>query len=502
MGIINQYPYTDLHSINLDYVIKLCRENMGLHLEISGNQLLLKTEAGNVISSVTIHYAEEAGHAATATSATSAASATNATNAQNATYATNAAHAVSADTATVAATANQAASATTAASAASADYATTAGSAATATRATSAASADYAESTGSVDHAEKAIETVVSSGNNLIFTTYDGTQISITAPFSTKANRDNNGNVIASTYIAGVVDDNGTLKFLDGNGNTVVSITPTSASAASDTYGNTIADFVKTITAPNDSNYITVLHGTGAAETLTVNYSNQAWKDTNGNVIKNTYIKELECVEDENDGHYKLVAYNGDDPQAELFRTEIKAYSAQVADEAAHAVTADTATTADTANTALTSTGSISSVGMPSDYRQGLKFDKGDGTSYTANIANMSCLTINMNAANAQIDWLDPTFTVGHYETYTVDQSNLDKYGFTYTSDIFISLHAVVLAFLTYGHNQLYSVQPYKTYDNSTVYCFNIFDPAAAALKVFQVEAPSNTLDLTITRLL
>ena len=352
MGIINQYPYTDLHSINLDYVIKLCRENMGLHLEISGNQLLLKTEAGNVISSVTIHYAEEAGHAATATSATSAASATNATNAQNATYATNAAHAVSADTATVAASANQAASATTAASAASADYATTAGSAATATRATSAASADYAESTGSVDHAEKAIETVVSSGNNLIFTTYDGTQITITAPYSTKANRDNNGNVIASTYIAGVVDDNGTLKFLDGNGNTVVSITPTSASAASDTYGNTIADFVKTITAPNDSNYITVSHGTGTAETLTVNYSNQAWKDTNGNVIKNTYIKELECVEDENDGHYKLVAYNGDDPQAELFRIELKAYSAQYADEAAHAVTADSATNADHATSA------------------------------------------------------------------------------------------------------------------------------------------------------
>ena len=52
MGIINQYPYTDMHSINLDYVLKLCRENMGLHLEVSGNNILLKTEDGSVISSI------------------------------------------------------------------------------------------------------------------------------------------------------------------------------------------------------------------------------------------------------------------------------------------------------------------------------------------------------------------------------------------------------------------------------------------------------------------
>ena len=505
MGIINQYPYTDMHSINLDYVLKLCRENMGLHLEVSGNNILLKTEDGSVISSIVTPYATEANHAATATSATSAASATNATNAQNAVNATNAAHATTADSATTAATATQAASATTAASAQTADYATTAGSANTAATATRATTADFATTTGSVDHASKAIETVASSGNNLVFTAYDQTTQTVTVPFSTKANRDNAGDIITQKYFANVVDDNGTLKFSAADGTLKASIPVTSTTATSDSYGNTIGDYVKTITAPNDSNYVTVSHGTGTAETLTVNYSNQAWKDTNGNVIKNTYVKDLDCVEDENDGHYKLVAYNGDNPQAELFRTEIKAYSAQVADlatESTHALSADHATTADSATIAATSTGSISSVGTESDYRQGLKFDKGDGTSYTANIANMSILTINMNAANAQIDWLDPTFTVGHYETYTVDQSNLDKYGFTYTSDIFISLHAVVLAFLTYGHNQLYSVQPYKTYDNSTVYCFNIFDPAAAALKVFQVEAPSNTLDLTITRLL
>lgn len=353
MSIISNYPYTDLHSINLDYVIKLCRENMGLHLEISGNQLLLKTEAGNVISSVTIHYAEEAGHASTATSATSAASATNATNAQNATYATNAAHAVAADTATVAATANQANSATTATSATNADYATTAGTAATATRATSAATADYATSTGNVEHADKAFENVENVGVGLKFTTYDGTNKFIVVGHADSATTDFDNNIIGRTYVSQVVEgDNGQIIFKTPYNDVVATITPTSASAASDTYGNTIADYVKTISAPNDSNYVTVSHGTGTAETLTVNYSNQAWKDTNDNVIKNTYIKDLECVEDSNDGHYKLVAYNGDDPQAELFRTELKAYSAQVADEATHAVTADTATTAATADTA------------------------------------------------------------------------------------------------------------------------------------------------------
>lgn len=499
MGIINQYPYTDLHSINLDYVIKLCRENMGLHLEISGNQLLLKTEAGSVISSVTIHYAEEAGHADTATSAISAASATNATNAQNATYATNAAHAVTADTATVAATANQAASATTAASAASADYATTAGSAATATRATSAASADYAESTGSVEHAEKAIESVVSSGNNLNFTTYDGTQISITVPFSTKANRDNNGNVIASTYIAGVVDDDGTLKFLDGNGNTVVSITPTSASAASDTYGNTIADFVKTITAPNDSNYITVSHGTGAAETLTVNYSNQAWKDTNGNVIKNTYIKDLECVEDSNDGHYKLVAYNGDDPQAELFRTELKAYSAQVADEAAHATTADTATTAQS------STGSVSSI---STSRNILTISNGDGTTQNINLFRASKVYFYIADGSGNTNLFDSSFTVGHSEEFT--SSNYDVWGYNSAILAIRSLSGIGIE-LMYGTNSgaegcFCPIYCYQDNNAKQHFLINVFDMNTASMKVFEIDEPADVVtnpgNLTVTRLL
>ena len=500
MGIVNQYPYTDMHSINLDYIIKLCRENMGLHLEISGNQLILKTADGTIVSSVTVHYAEEAGHAATATSATSAASATNATNAQNATYATNAAHAVAADSATVAATANQANSATTATSAANADYATTAGTAATATRATSAATADYATTTGNVEHADKAFENVENVGVGLKFTTYDGTNKYIVVGHADAALTDYDNRIIGRTYVSQVVEgDNGQIIFKTPYNDVVATITPTSASAASDTYGNTIADYVKTISAPNDSNYVTVSHGTGTAETLTVNYSNQAWKDTNGNVIKNTYVKDLECVEDENDGHYKLVAYNGDNPQAELFRTELKAYSAQVADEAAHAVTADTATTAQS------STGSVSSISVT---RNIFTISNGDGSTQNVNMFRACKVYLSIMDGAGNTNLFNSSFTVGHSEEFTcVNYSN-----WNYNSAILAirSLGGIGIE-LHYGTNSgaegcdcpIYCFQ-----DNNSKkhFLINVFDMNTASMKVFEIDEPADVVtdpgNLTITRLL
>ena len=497
MGIISNYPYTDLHSINLDYVIKLCRENMGLHLEISGNQLLLKTEAGSIISSVTIHYAEEAGHADTATSATSAASATNATNAQNATYATNAAHASTADTATVAATANQANSATTATSATNADYATTAGNAATATRATSAATADYATTTGNVEHASKAIESVTKQGDLLKFTAYDGTSTLIYPNYAEKATSDQNNRTIHSTYFASVEDDNGTLKFKAANGQIKASIPITSTTATDDSYGNTIADYVKTITAPNDSNYVTVSHGTGTAETLTVNYSNQAWKDTNGNVIKNTYIKDLECEEDSNDGHYKLVAYNGDDPQAELFRTELKAYSAQVADEAAHAVTADSATTA------ATSTGSVSSIEA---LRRTITITNGDGTTSTIDLFRGSKFYLYLVTGAGNTELLDSSFTVGHSEEFEItNYSNPWGYESAYYA-VWSQSPGVQIMYSDLNHVVNFNAFTYVSFDGSQGYILlNIFDPNAATMKVFQISTPADEnltpQNVTVTRL-
>ena len=352
MNILN--GYTNFSETNLDYIIDLVRKNAGLHLEISGNQLLLKTLDNTVISSVTVHYAEEAGHADTATNATNATYATSANSATTATNATNAGHALTADSATTAGTATTATTATTAGTATEANHATTADTALNANNATHATNADYATTTGNVEHALNAFEAVETDGNNLLFTKGNGTTSSVTPLYAEKANKDSSNNVITTTYIANVVDNNGTLEFKNASGNTIVSITPSSQSATVDSYGNTIADFIKAITAASDNNYITVTHGTGAVETLTINYANTAWKDTNGNVIKNYYIGSLEIVEDSETGHYNLVAYNGDTPKAELFRFEINAYKAQEADHATKASLADYATNAGSALTAGT----------------------------------------------------------------------------------------------------------------------------------------------------
>ena len=127
--LIFKYPHTDLHSVNLDYILKVVRENAGLHLEVSGNQLLMKTADNTIISAITIPYSTEAGsantansarYASTAGSAASATYAATAGSATTATNATNATHAASADTAT---------SATSATSATNADHATSADSA-------------------------------------------------------------------------------------------------------------------------------------------------------------------------------------------------------------------------------------------------------------------------------------------------------------------------------------------------------------------------------------
>lgn len=354
--LINKYPYTDFHAVNLDYILKLVRENAGLHLEDSGKQILLKTADNTIISAITAPYAASAGSANTANSAGyastagSASSAGYATNAGTAAAATNATNAVNANHAVTADSATSAASATTAATAAEATHA------ATASEATHAASADYATTTGNVEHADNAIETVSIQGDKVRFTTYGGTSTDITIPFATKAQKDDLGNIIKSTYIADVVDNNGQLNFKDAQGNTIKALTPSVTQAVTDSYGNTIADYVKSVSVESGSDYVKIDHGTGTAETLQIPYSDKAWKDTNGNVIKNTYVKRLEIITDADDGQKKLVAYNGDNPEAELFRFPVEAYRAQVADRATSTASADYATSAGSAQTAAVAT--------------------------------------------------------------------------------------------------------------------------------------------------
>lgn len=354
-NLVNKYPYTNFHDVNLDYIIQLVRENEGLYLETVGNLLVAKNAGGAIVSSVTIPYATTAGSADSATSANYAATAGAAATAQHAATADTATTATSATEATHAAAADTAVSANTATTAASATYATTAGSATNATNAVNAQNAEYATTTGYVEKAGNGIKTLTSSDAGIIITLEGGGEVATTVAKAQKADKDNLGNTINTTYVASVINDNGVLKFKNASGTVIASITPTSQIATEDDQGNLIASYIKAIAA--GSNYLTVTHGDGTAETLTIKYSEAAWKDTNGNVIKNFYAGSMECVEDDDTGHYNLVVYNGDTPKAELYRFEIYAYKAQEADHATnadHATTADSATTATTAGSATT----------------------------------------------------------------------------------------------------------------------------------------------------
>ena len=196
--------------------------------------------------------------------------------------------------------------------------------------ATEASHADEADHATVATDATNAIESVAVSGDNIVFTTYGNQTYNITSPYSVKAQKDDIGNVIKETYVANVVQDpGGVLTFYDAMGTEICHLTPVAGVAIKDNYNNNIADYIKSIVVSQNADYVTVTHGTGTTDTLTIHYAETAWKDTNDNVIKNTYIKYMECVEDVDDGHYKIVCYNGDTPMAELFRFEVLAYKAQ-----------------------------------------------------------------------------------------------------------------------------------------------------------------------------
>lgn len=490
--IINKYPYTDLHSVNLDYILKIVRENAGLHLEVSGNQLLMKTADNTIISAITIPYAtsantantaSSASYASTAGSAASAAYATEAATAATAATATNASHATSADTAT---------SATTATNATNATYATTAGSATNATNAINAQTAAYAETTGSVTHAQKAIESVTINGDKIRFTAYDGSNIDITAPYAVKAQKDDLGNVIKSTYVANVVDDNGVLKFNDAQGNTIVSLTPSASMASVDNYGNDIADYVKAILVSSDSNYVTVDHGDGTSESITIHYSETAWKDSNGNVIKNSYVKRLAMVTDPNDGHKKLVAYNGDTPEAEIFRLELEAYSAQIAQEANHA------SRADFASIAATSSGSISAITTPSDEYDSFTINNGDGTTKKIDIHNKSIIEINLYGDGIKTNPTD--LAVNASEDYEVDSDDLSKYRHISTVGDVINSNINFVYLEEPGGVMLFNaISQQVTVSGGTAIILSVFN--GTSIVILQIDESNTEGYVTITRL-
>ena len=176
--------------------------------------------------------------------------------------------------------------------------------------------------------ATNAIESVAVSGDNIVFTTYGGQSFSITCPYAVKALKDDLNNTLSHTYIANAVNDplTGKITFYAQDGSVIAEMTPTVDRATHDNLGNDIADYIKSIVTDPNSNYVTVTHGDGTADSLTINYATKAWKDTYGNVIGNVYIRSLSIITDSNTGKKVLVAYNGE--LSELFRIDLDAQSA------------------------------------------------------------------------------------------------------------------------------------------------------------------------------
>ena len=384
--IFDKYSYTDFHEMNLDYILKLARESMGLHLEVAGDRLQLKNAAGDIISNVLITYAEKAltdvdGNPIKSyiISGTTDASHVIFQRANGESVSITVPYAVKAtqdnaghdivdyiisasvagdklryvkgDGTVVEVTCPFATKASTDTN--GKDITTYAATLASENdklvlrdsqgRLLSQVTVEYAIEAGHADasdlatNATNAIQSVTIDGNEIKFTTYGGVTTSITCPYAVKAQKDDLGNVIKTTYIASVVNDaqTGKLQFLDAMGNIIVELLPTVDKATHDSYNNLIADYIKAIAVSSNSNYVTVTHGTGDTDTITIHYSEVAWKDTNGNVIKNTYVKRMEIVEDPaNSDTYYIVAYNGDTPEAETFRMKLVTvtYDAQAMD--------------------------------------------------------------------------------------------------------------------------------------------------------------------------
>lgn len=179
--------------------------------------------------------------------------------------------------------------------------------------------------------ATNAVENIQVSGDQILFTTYGGQTFSITAPYAVKAQKDDQGNTIKSTYFAGVSNDTdaGTITFYDALGQVLATIqNGVITRAIYDNYDNPLAGYIKAIQATAGSDYLAATHGDGTVDSIKVDYSERAWKDTNNNVIKNTYVKRLAIAQDPDDGQWKLFAFNGDNPEALLYALVITAEKA------------------------------------------------------------------------------------------------------------------------------------------------------------------------------
>lgn len=406
--MFHDFPYTDFHELNLDFLMRQCGSGLGLRLAIEGDYLRLVNAKNEVVSQVNVHYADTAlsdvngkpiktyicdvqssGTAIVFTNgqnemttitvpySTKAKEDINGRDLEDYVYSVQVAgdklRVTKGDMTIADITIPYAVSATededgkvisTYAAELTVDgdhvvlrdakgrvlnsitvpYATEASHADSADTAAEAAHADKADSALDADHADiadlatvatdctNAIQSVSISGNTVVLTTYGGQINTLTIPYAIKAQKDDVGNTIKTTYVASVSQDpvTGEISFYDATGTVITSLVPTASKATYDSYDNEIAEYIKNIVVSSNSDYVTVTHGDGAVNTIQINYSTHAWKDTNENVIKNTYCRLLTMETDAQTGESVLVGWNGDNPTAEIFRLRVRAVSSYI----------------------------------------------------------------------------------------------------------------------------------------------------------------------------
>lgn len=264
--MIHDYPYTNLHELNLDYIMKLCRETMGLHFEQADKFLKLVNQAGEEVSKVKIFYSETA---------------------------------LKDDDGNVIST-----------------YLIDAG--------VDGNNLVFDRGNGeiitlTVPYASKAnkdvnnvdltsyVHGVGVSGNKILITFGDGNTYSFTVPFATKALGDENGKNI-TTYVAELSTSNDKLIVTDGAGVTLAEITiPYAVKALNDADGDPIKSTYATLLTTDTTTVILKAKDGSVLSTITVPYAVKALTDTEGNTLLGDYGYHLST----NGNKVTLEAHNG-----------------------------------------------------------------------------------------------------------------------------------------------------------------------------------------------